>query len=91
MFANVGSEEFESKYVRHQMPPIANIANILLGIRDKELALQDKTSQLDELKKKQRINRLEPCKNENTISSTQVWCLNRIISMYVWVSVRLPV
>ena len=71
MFANVDSEDFESKYVRHDMPPIANVAKILLGIRDKELALQDKTSQLDEVKKKQRINRLEPCKNETTTSSTQ--------------------
>ena len=44
-YTNVGSEEFESKFVRHKMPAVANIATILLGIRDKELELQDKTSQ----------------------------------------------
>jgi hypothetical protein len=69
-FANVGSEEFVSKYVRHDMPAIANIATILLGIRDKELALQEKTSQLDELKNKQKINKLEPCKMEIALKYT---------------------
>ena len=63
-FTNVGSEEFVSKYVRHDMPAVANIATILLGIRDKELVLQEKTSQLDELKNKQMKNKLEPCKIE---------------------------
>ena len=49
------------------MPAVANIATILLGIRDKELALQEKTSQLDELKNKQKRNKLEPCKIETAL------------------------
>ena len=66
-FTNVGSEEFVSKYVRHDMPAVATIATILLGIRDKELALQEKTSQLDDLKNKQIKNKLEPCKIETLL------------------------
>ena len=66
----MGSEEFVSKYVRHDMPAVANIATILLGIRDKELVLQEKTLQLDELKKKQKINKLEPCKIETALKKT---------------------
>ena len=64
VFADVSSEEFVTKFVGHKMPAVANIANILLRIRDKELALQDRKSQLDELLKKQKINKLEPCKME---------------------------
>ena len=66
----MGSEEFVSKYVRHDMPAVATIATILLGIRDKELALQEKTSQLDELKNKQMKNKLEPCKIETVFKKT---------------------
>ena len=66
-FTNVGSEEFVTKFVRHDIPAVANIATILLGIRDKELILQEKTSQLDVLKNKQKINKLEPCKIETVL------------------------
>ena len=69
-FTDVGSEEFVSKYVRHDMPAIANIATILLGIRDKELALQEKTAQLDDLKNIQMKNKLEPCKMDTVFKKT---------------------
>jgi hypothetical protein len=49
----VGSDEFLSTFVQHELPVVANISSVLIRIQEKEIGLEEMNKLLLSLKEEQ--------------------------------------
>jgi len=56
IFSQIGSPEFESKYVCHGFPPVASMAAAMLKVKEMAANLQEMKIQLEDLREEERTH-----------------------------------
>ena len=69
-FSNVGSDEFVSKFVQHEVPVVANISSVMVRIREKELSIEEMNNLLLSLQEEERahLQKIEETERHNRLS-----------------------